>query len=375
MNTTKKHELDFKNYFNLTANIKNISRLEASFNRIIKEAPLIKKELLKKRILLPLVIVIASFVLFLFFMPKAAGIFRASMGIGIPLFYYSFIFFSGTVPGILLKVILSYMPGILVIGFSGAFGSASSLMLASASFHEYALGIGVSGIAIFGLENFITFLFFKKYMPQKLELDYAMKVYKGILGEFPDEHVASISFNPFLNKWSEVALPATRKRAGYKYNLYMDLISQLSMKISDQLKFDMRIINIKEEKIKNRKNKFKGCKYKTIYQLTFKYPAIERLQNTNVSKQLWQKLEETYKANTASKEKGLIPGTVFPNPFISNKLKIKAIIKPRKFNIAITLKSANYERNELRPENLLPPILVLAAIRFATTTLMNLEKK
>lgn len=368
-------ELDRENYYNMTTNYQSLTRLEVTFNKLIKQMGKIKQEIMLKGVLVPVAVAMGLLVIQTMFYPAARSAIGVTIGFGFIVFYYTRLFFGTLIQRIFLKLFMAVNPGIFVLIIAGAFVGDGLKEINSVSPIGLIIAIIMSGLVFYALENLIKFFTFKSYLPQKLELDYAMKIFKAIMQEFPDDQSAFISFNPFLNKWSQKSLPDQRKRWGYTYHTSLDLIGQLNMKVSENLKFDMRILSFKERKVKNRKSKFKGCKYKMIYDFSFRFPQKNLKQDIDISEKMWKRLQETYRIQSKKKEMKLIPGTVFPDPFHPTKLKIKASIRNNKLNVRLILKSNTYEKDELKPVNFLPPILVLQVIRVASTTLMSLEEK
>lgn len=117
------------------------------------------------------------------------------------------------------------------------------------------------------------------------ELDWIQALAKGLLKDAPPDTRVAMTFNPFPAFWSEKRIANARKRAGYTYPASVDRPLTLEADFGAGLSFALTTQLTHVTKIKNRKGKYKGTKYRMRQVMRFEHPRFAELLDASYVKE------------------------------------------------------------------------------------------
>lgn len=107
------------------------------------------------------------------------------------------------------------------------------------------------------------------------ELAWLRDLLSGLLRDAPPDASVTVRFNPFQAAWSEVRGEAPIKRSGYSFPMATDHPLMLTVDFGGGLRFGLGVQTSHVTKIKRRKSKYKGTKYRLRTVLRFQHPWLE----------------------------------------------------------------------------------------------------
>lgn len=263
----------------------------------------------------------------------------------------------------IISAFLLVNPGLfLYLGAAAAFGEVASSFDLRQHPAPTLVAIAVSSAVVYVVKRLVAWNRVKRVEPQRLEVDYLARIAQPILRDLGPGARATLVFNPFRSEWSRVRVPTPRARIGYTIKGFADLLLSLELPLEGPRGFKLSVVEHSREKIKDRKNKYKGTKRVLVYRYVLEgisgapgdlTPALA----SHLAKALsgWKQELETRDGYFAE----LPP---FGQP-ATGSVKTSARVRDGRLVVTQCYKTASPSR-ELRPEHLLPPSMVLATVGF-----------
>lgn len=117
------------------------------------------------------------------------------------------------------------------------------------------------------------------------ELAWIQALANGLLKDAPPDTRVVMTFNPFPAFWSEERIANARERAGYTYPAGVDRPLTIDADFGDDLTFSLTTQIMYVTKIKNRKGKYKGTKYRMRQVMRFEHPRFAELLDAKYVKE------------------------------------------------------------------------------------------
>ena len=225
----------------------------------------------------------------------------------------------------------------------------------------FLLGAALSIYWVYWLDLTFFLSRLKQVEPVGFELDFVDQLVLPLLGEVEEGSKLALSFNPFGAVWSQLKVPPTRSRPGYSFQAYLRQILRLKLPLDAGASMTLLVLHFRQDKIKNRKSKYKGTRHvvRCLYKLAG--PRIARLPDSDGAA-FARRCGEKLAALAASGEKAKIESLWFRPDDDLPDFKIKAGKSGDTLWLSQSIKLKTDVR-ELGPDDVLDPAFVLESVR------------
>ncbi|MBI5016711.1 MAG: hypothetical protein HZB55_14655 [Deltaproteobacteria bacterium] len=177
-------------------------------------------------------------------------------------------------------------------------------------------------------------------IPSEPEVRWLRETVGAVLKGLGPDVGCTMVCNPFPNLWSEQRFPNLRERGGYTYPGAQDTLLDLGLDFGEGHHFRLVVTTAQINKIKNRKSKYKGTKYRTRCVFSFARsgaPAWEGARVETLRRRLQERLRPEERQPPA---RTLPPLTTYaPSPGATLATKVRK--KGEAIEVVLTAKVAD----------------------------------
>lgn len=140
-----------------------------------------------------------------------------------------------------------------------------------------ALMLVAPTLFVYGINRLIVWITISNSSVREDELSYLEQILMPLASDLTPKQTLELGINPFDAQWSQARVADARARPGYYYPTYLDVVLDLGFEPAPGCFFSLKIANLRIDKYKRRKNKYKGTMHRVLFSCKLKAPGVGKL--------------------------------------------------------------------------------------------------